>query len=221
MLDAIVEGRRILKPVACTNYRAFVDMSGGSSDDATLAIAHRDVASGQIVVDLVDKQSGKAPFNPRTAVAKFAQRCKKYQVASVTGDRYAGETFRRDFTDHSVGYTVSPLTKSQLYEALEPRINAGEVELLDEPRLREQLLGLVTRGTKVDHLPGDHDDYANAVAGAVHLCAAPPIDWEAFVALNAELQSSGPSTVHNEGALTTGEEVLLDRLAWLNRRNEY
>ncbi|MGH8609433.1 MAG: hypothetical protein ACREX9_19080 [Gammaproteobacteria bacterium] len=65
---------------------------------------------------------------------------------------------------------MSALTKSQLYEALEPRVNAGELELLDVPKLIEQLLGLVAKGTKIDHLPGDHDDLANAAAGAVSLC---------------------------------------------------
>jgi hypothetical protein len=59
------------------------------------------------------------------------------------------------------------LTKSQLYESLEPRINAGEVELPDVPKLQEQLLTLVRRGTRVDHQPGGHDDWANATAGVV------------------------------------------------------
>jgi hypothetical protein len=71
-----------------------------------------------------------------------------------------------------VSYRLSVLTKSQLYEALEPRINAGEIELLDVSRLTEQLLGLVARGTKIDHLPGDHDDLANAAGGVMSLCVS-------------------------------------------------
>jgi hypothetical protein len=48
-------------------------------------------------------------------------------------------------------------------------------------RLIEQLLGLVARGTKIDHLPGDHDDLANAAAGAVSLCVSViPISPDAF-----------------------------------------
>jgi hypothetical protein len=34
------------------------------------------------------------------------------------------------------------------------------------------LLRLVARGTKIDHLPGDHDDLANAAAGGVSLCVS-------------------------------------------------
>ena len=98
----------------------------------------------------------------------------------MCGDRYAGETFRADFQRHGVGYEVSALTKSQLYEALEPRVNAGEVELPDLPKLQEQLLTLVRRGARVDHQAGDHDDWANAVAGVVHAAMAPwhlPLVW--------------------------------------------
>ena len=37
--------------------------------------------------------------------------------------------------------------------------------------MQEQLLTLVWRGVKIDHLPGDHDDFANAAAGAIWLAA--------------------------------------------------
>ena len=50
-------------------------------------------------------------------------------------------------------------------------VNTGEVRLPDAPRLVEQLLTLVVRGRRLDHAPGDHDDLANAVAGAVYLAA--------------------------------------------------
>jgi hypothetical protein len=159
-------------------YWAFVDMSGGSSDDAVLAIGHEQDGLG--VVDLVAGQAGKPPFDPRQAVLKFTELLKDYRVSSVVGDRYAGETFRADFQRQGIGYQVSALTKSQLYEALEPRINAGEVELPDIPKLQEQLLTLVRRGARIDHQPGDHDDWANAVAGVVQTVLARvhvPLVW--------------------------------------------
>ena len=82
------------------------------------------------------------------------------------GDAYGGETFRRDFEAEGISYQCCPLTKSDLYEQFEPRLNAGEIELPNVPKLQEQLLGLVYRGTRVDHAPNEHDDFANAVAGA-------------------------------------------------------
>lgn len=166
VLACTVEGRRQLPPQTDREYSAFVDMSGGSSDDAVLGIAHRDAVTARRVLDLVVSQTGQPPFNPRDAVRKFAGLLKEYRIGSVAGDRYGGETFRADFVDHGIAYEVCPLTKHQLYEALEPPINAYEVELLDIQKLQEQVLGLVARGIKIDHQPGEHDDWANAAAGA-------------------------------------------------------
>jgi hypothetical protein len=170
-MDAIVLGRTRLRPDPDIRYSAFVDMSGGSADDATLGIAHRDATNEKTVLDLVVKQAGKPPFNPRRVVKQFAAVVERYGAKSVTGDRYAGETFRQDFGDLGIEYRVCDKPKSALYEQLEPLLNAGEVELLDVPKLQEQLLGLVWRGSKIDHMPGEHDDFANAAAGAVWLAA--------------------------------------------------
>lgn len=169
VLACVVAGRRQLKPQAGVEYRGFVDLSGGSNDDATLGISHTAPDTGRAVLDFVVSQTGQPPFNPRDAVAKFAAVLKSYNVHAVTGDRYGGETFRQDFQQHGIGYELSPLTAHQLYEALEPRVNAGEVELLDVPKVQEQLLGLVARSGKIDHLPGEHDDWINAAAGALWL----------------------------------------------------
>jgi hypothetical protein len=93
-------------------------------------------------------------------------------LSLVTGDAYAGQTFRSDFLEHGIAYQVSTMPASGLYEALEPRLNAREVELLDVAELAEQLAGLVRRGAKVDHAAGAHDDWANACAGALWLAGA-------------------------------------------------
>jgi hypothetical protein len=114
-------------------------------------------------------QTGKPPFNPRDAVKKFVGVLAEYGLTSVTGDAYAGETFRADFREHGIAYEVCGQSKSDLYDDLEPRLNAGEIELLDVAELQEQLLTLVYRGSKIDHQPGDHDDHANAAAGALLL----------------------------------------------------
>lgn len=165
VLSAIAMGRVSLPPQEGRRYLGFVDMSGGSSDDAVLAIGHAD--EGRAVLDLVMKQAGEPPFNPRSAVKKFAAALKSYGLAAVTGDNYAGQTFKADFESDGIAYRSCPRPKTDLYEALEPAINAGEVELLDDPKLQEQLICLVVRGARVDHRPGDHDDFANAAAGVI------------------------------------------------------
>src|ERR1019366_1735254 len=109
---------------------------------------------------------------PRHAVAKFAGILKECRTGRVVGDAYAGQTFRADFESHGIRYEVSDRTKHEFYESFEPLLTASEVELLDVPKLQEQLLTLVWRGVKIDHQSGDHDDYANAAAGALVLAAS-------------------------------------------------
>ena len=91
MIGAIVAGRKRLPPHPDARYWAFVDMSGGSNDDAVLGIAHGE--DGRIVVDLLISQTGEPPFNPRVAVRKFVDALREYGVHHVTGDKFAGETF--------------------------------------------------------------------------------------------------------------------------------
>jgi hypothetical protein len=141
-------------------------MSGGSSDDAVLAIGHAD-PEGRAVMDCLLGQCPKPPFDPRAAVARFARTLAEYRVLRIVGDRYAGETFRADFRSHGITYEVATLTKHQMYEALEPRLNAREVRFLDAPLLEQQLLGLTWRSGKIDHPGGEHDDFSNAAAGVV------------------------------------------------------
>jgi hypothetical protein len=171
VVRSVVPGRKSLPPEPGVSYRSFVDMSGGSSDDATLGIAHAE--GRRAIVDLVVSQTGKPRFNPRDAVRKFAAILREYRVSQVCGDSYSGETFKRDFEAEGISYKTCSLSKSDLYEAFEPRLNAGEIELPDVPKLAEQLLTLViSRSGKIDHQAGDHDDFANAAAGAVWLVSA-------------------------------------------------
>ena len=190
VLAAIVTGRRRLSRQAGREHHGFVDMSGGSSDDAVLAIAHFEPERRVAVLDVLMSQTGSPPFNPRDSVRKFAAELKAWNLSRVTGDAYAGQTFRRDFEDLGIAYTVSSRSKSDIYDAFEPRLNAGEVELLDDGKLQEQLLTLVLRGGKTDHLPGDHDDYANAACGALVLVDLPAL-YDGFIRYYAEIARGG------------------------------
>ncbi|MGC4084263.1 MAG: hypothetical protein QM736_19675 [Vicinamibacterales bacterium] len=165
VMDAVARGVRVRLPESGLRYVAFVDMSGGSSDDAVLAVVHLDDA-GRVVVDTVEDQGARPPFDPNAAVSKFAATLTRYGVSRVTGDRYAGETFRRQFEALGIGYDIAPKAKSDLYEAFEPLLNSRSVVLLDFTTLEQQMLGLVWRGGRIDHPSGEHDDYANAVCGA-------------------------------------------------------
>jgi hypothetical protein len=135
-------------------------------DDACLVIAHQDATTKRIVVDLVVKQSGSVPFSPRAAIKQFCDILQSYRINKVYGDAFAGQTFRHDFEEHQVQYEMRSASASDLYERLEPPINAGEVELPDHPTLVEQIVSLVWRGNKITHEPGSHDDHANALGAS-------------------------------------------------------
>lgn len=166
VMDAVERGTPVRAPEPGVTYAAFVDMSGGSSDDAVLAIAHVG-GNGAGVLDRIANQGPQPPFDPMKAVDRFVGFLKEYGVREVTGDRYAGETFRSAFESRGISYRIADHSKSELYEALEPLLNGRRVSLLDAPVLEQQLLGLVWRGGKIDHPAGEHDDWANAAAGVI------------------------------------------------------
>jgi hypothetical protein len=165
--DAIPRGIRVRPPVPGLIYYAYLDPSGGSSDAFTLGISHQD--DGRGVLDGVWDQGAATPFNPRHAVGRFAGILKQYGIATVVGDKYAGETFIADFAGYGITYLVAALAASDLYVAIEPHLNAGQVGLVDDGMVEQQLLGLVWKGAKITHPSGEHDDHANAAVGALLL----------------------------------------------------
>lgn len=165
----IVPQRRELPRVQGISYHAFVDPSGGSSDEMTLAIAHH-AANGYTVLDCVRER--KPPFSPDDCVREFASVIKSYGLSEVTGDAYAGEWPRERFRRHGISYRCSDKSRSEIYLELLPLINSARVELLENTKLLAQLTGLERRTSPsgretIDHAPGGHDDLANAAGGAL------------------------------------------------------
>lgn len=177
-IDAVVApGRRELPRAYGQHYLGFVDPSGGSADSMAIGIVHRD-KDGRGIVDCMRER--RPPFSPEAVTAEFASLLKDgYGIVTVTGDHYAGEWPKEQFRKYGVECKTSEKTKSEIYQELLPLINSARVELLDEPRLIHQLATLERRTARsgkdsIDHAPGMHDDIANAVAGALVLCAAKP-----------------------------------------------
>ena len=170
-VDAVtMQDRHELPPEPGVTYSAFVDPSGGGSDSMTLAIAHLDRRS-VCVLDAAIEERGPLK-DPEAAVAQFAALLRRYGVTRIVGDRYAGEWPRARFAEHGIEFEQSARPKSDLYHDFLPLLNARRVELLDLPRLSAQLAGLERRTARsgrdsIDHVPGGHDDLANAVAGVL------------------------------------------------------
>ena len=160
-------------PLSGCRYRAFVDPSGGSHDSMTLAIAHKQ--DQLVVIDRVLER--KPPFSPLSVVEQFSAILKLYRINKVDGDRYAGEWPREQFRQHGIGYEVASKSKSELYVAFLPLLTSQMVELVDQPRLIQQIVGLERRTARggrdtVDHPPNGHDDLANVVAGVSAMFAS-------------------------------------------------
>lgn len=171
---AIIPGRFELPRLAETDYRGFIDPSGGRNDSFTLAISHKDKWSGKVILDVLREQ--RPPFQPKAVVAEFSETLKAYGVGSVAADRYAGEWVPEAFREHGVTVTAAPMTASELYLNFLPLIANGTAELPDNKRLQSQLTGLERRTRSggrdlITHYPGGHDDLANAAAGACVLAS--------------------------------------------------
>lgn len=205
-----VPGRRELPRAEGARHVAFCDPSGGSGQDSmAMGVAH--VESRVAVLDAL--REARPPFSPDEVVREFAGVLKSYGITRVVGDRYAGEWPRERFREHGIEYTPAEKTKSELYAEFLPLVNAGRVELLDDARLRAQLLGLERRTGRsgrdsIDHGPGRHDDAANATAAALVLAVAASssravtsADIAGFTAANA-----GVSGIHGFRS-ATGEWI--------------
>jgi hypothetical protein len=79
---------------------------------------------------------------------------------------------------------LSELTTHQSYEAFAPRLNSGQIVLLDNADLQNQLLGLVWRGTKIDHSNNEHDDFAAVVARLASVLHG-EVSLDEFVEMNS------------------------------------
>jgi hypothetical protein len=173
VMDAIARGCVERPPVLGITYAIHVDHSHGSDDDATIAVGH---AEGErLVLDLVTKQPQPTPFSMFDVIPRFAAIARAYHVREVVGDAVGGATYRDAWHRADVGYSVSPRTTSENYEALEPLLNHGRCDLVDVPLLEQQLLGLIWKGAKITHPSGEHDDMATSVAGCLVQLATPGV----------------------------------------------
>lgn len=174
---AVARGVTVRPALSGVNYTAFCDPSGGSSDSMTLHVVHREGVGARLVSDCIVER--RAPFSPDGVVSEFAETLKPYRVSTVYADKYGAEWVRERFKVHGIGVEPAELTRSEIYLAFLPLLNSGRVDLLDNARMVAQFVGLERRTARsgkdsVDHAQGQHDDVANAVAGALVQAAARP-----------------------------------------------
>lgn len=188
-----VEGRFELPFVDGRKYYGFVDPAGGggSGDPYAWSIGHWD--GKKAIQDLLRSKEGK--FDPAGITAECTRDMMRYGIKRVIGDHWAGE-WAPAFFAHGIHddlcpraskpyvqctrkdgcwtmtYESSAAPKSDLYKDFLPFMTTGGVELLDSKDLRTEFVGLDRRTARggrdsIDHLPGAHDDLANATAGVL------------------------------------------------------
>jgi hypothetical protein len=172
--NLVVVGRSELLPEHGIRYFAFADLSGGRSDAAALAIAHREHRA--VIIDYL--RAWKPPFSPHHVIGEMCEDIRRYRIRRVTGDNYAAEFVVRAFEGCGIRYIQADKPKSVLYTELLPRMCSGEIQLPDNTILVDQLSALERRTRSggrdiIDHPPGGHDDLANAVAGAAAVAGVP------------------------------------------------
>ena len=89
------------------------------------------------------------------------------------------------FQQQGITYHDSELSRSEIYLEFLPLLNSARLELLDNPRLAQQLCGLQRKTgwsgrDIIDHSQGQHDDLANTAAGALVAAAVKPSALECY-----------------------------------------
>ena len=160
-----ISGRTETPPETNVQYTAFVDVAGGTGGDSyTAAIAHTRPMEGTgetvAVLDLLFEV--KPPYSPDEVTATLCEILKRYGIHSVVGDNYAGAWPRERFEHNGIKYEsatklnirnllkaddskTGALHASEIYRTFLALANSGRVELLDQPRMRAQLLQLERR----------------------------------------------------------------------------
>jgi hypothetical protein len=179
VLDACTTPGVVERPVVSgVGYVGFIDAAAGSGRDSfAAAIAHAEPQSdGQIIAVLDAVREVKPRFDPVAVAGELATFLQTYGIDVVQADKFAGRWVVETFARHGITVVQDAEPKSAVYLACLPLLTGQRCDLLDLPGLRGQLTALERRRRAggrdiVDHLPGAHDDVANAAAGALVLAA--------------------------------------------------
>jgi hypothetical protein len=170
---AVVKGQTIIPAQPNIFYHAFCDSSEGlhhGGDSMTLAVVHEQ--RKKVILDAILESI--PPFDPGVVIQEIAELSRQYRIRKITQDRHAIAWIANDLKPYGIEVEISDKTKSQIYEHFAVAMNKNLVELLDNKRMKDQIINLqkyLKPGgmVRIDHISGQHDDIINAVAGAVTL----------------------------------------------------
>ena len=209
---AIMKGRQVLSPNVGEAFTGFIDVSGGVHDAHAIAIAFKDEDTDCAVLACAREVK---TADTEAVVSEFSAILKSYGLSSVYGDRYGAQWVVDAFRRHGIELMKSQHDRSSLYLNMLPALNAGQVKLLDLPRIRSQLLALERRTVRgsgkdvVDHPTAGSDDLINCVAGALVMSAAGSNRYVRFTALGLSSEGSVIGGVYTPGGASarSAEEI--------------
>jgi hypothetical protein len=155
LLEAAVDTDVIVRPPQPdVQYFAFDDPSGGAHDSYTLGIAHQDMRSDDVLLDLLYERF--APLNPDEVTTEIAALLREYRCTEVTGDDYGKRWVSDAYNRIGITRRKSDLDRSGIYLNVLPLFASGRARLLDNQRLIGQFANLERRTfpsgkDKIDH----------------------------------------------------------------------
>ena len=191
--DAVDAGVPERKPDKARQYRAAVDVAF-KTDSTVLCLCHR--KGDTVVVDVWREwqpKRGKVVLSLEKLAKETALVCRVFGVRNVAGDQYAAEPVREAFRRKGLVFSEIAFTarrwrrqtpdnrrevgasKVDIFGAMKTLLIQGRLRLPDVPEGARQLRNLEVKRSfsgseQIGAPPGQHDDYAAALALAVWQC---------------------------------------------------
>jgi len=216
---AIIKNQTVIPAQPNFFYYGFCDSSEGlhhGRDSMTFAVAHKQ--RKKVILDALLEWI--PPFDPGLVIQEIAELSRQYRIRKITQDRHAIGWIANDFRPHGIEVEVSDKTKSQIYEYFAVAMNKNGVELLDDKRMKDQIVNLqrfLRPGgmVKIDHVSGGHDDLANAVAGACVLGVLAEDERPISLSIHQAAASSKESKFDALGEEDQETVMAMEKDAWL------
>jgi hypothetical protein len=141
----VIKGRKDLPPLPGATYAAAIDPAFKKSDFA-MAVAHQ-ADGGLIVLDCVPFWSGskQAPLGFQWVCGQVAGILRDFGINFLRGDQFAAVAVNQEFMKLGISYgefTLNRNNRAQLFNNLRHVIEQQRIELLDDPKLLQQLRSL-------------------------------------------------------------------------------
>lgn len=177
-LDAVTVDRAGIPYETGLRAYAFIDTSGGEGQDSQAFCIAVTRPGGAAAIAVL--REWRPPFDSAASAREVAVICHAYKIHKVRGDKFGGAMFASMLRQHGISYDPETRPATELYRGFAGAVTGKLVELLGAGDAAQrglvQLMRLERRqgGDKITHPDREHDDVANAIAGATLMACKPP-----------------------------------------------